>query len=422
MINSYEFGYPEYKRSNIISDAVASSKESMHEEYHGKYRALPVVEIRIEALVYRMENIRTKNLQKEWLAQHPDLPKDLFTCDPFSIEAQENQHQILKGLAKQEGLLNAFKDSSLQQKDAIICSDNGIVVNGNRRLCAWRELYYSDKTKYKHFETVRIAVLPDHDPEAMYDLEVALQIHSDMKAEYTWHAIAADCKEKTERGISVDIVAAKQGKSVKDIGTYIECYDYASEYLEGIGRPDEWTLVDKQYFAFQKIVQGRKSLTSPGDKELFQEIAKSMLQTPAKGDRLYNQIPEVVKNLDYIAPKLKEAFGIETESDEDDDELDVLSGNDDNTDSVENANVAAGIRKAENPTLVVDTVKIVLDTRSDIEKEKKKKSFILDQVTKAATCLNNAVSNIDDLMSKDGVARQLESIEATCIILKDWIK
>lgn len=41
---------------------------------------------------------------------------------------------------------------------------------------------------------------------------------------------------------------------------------------------------------------------------------------------------------------------------------------------------------------------------------------------KAATALTNAVSNLDDAMSKDGVAKQLENIEGALITLKDWVK
>lgn len=48
-------------------------------------------------------------------------------------------------------------------------------------MCMACTLYYSDRIKYNHFQTVRVAILPDHDPQGVYDLEVALQIHSDMK-------------------------------------------------------------------------------------------------------------------------------------------------------------------------------------------------------------------------------------------------
>lgn len=427
MIEQYQFGYPETKRKVAISEALTSSKENHYENYQGKYRPLPVIEIRIEALVYRMENIRTKNSQKEWLAQHPEYDRNFFLRDPFAIEVQETQHGLLKKLVDKENLLSAFKKDGkkdgMQQKDPLICSDNGIVVNGNRRLCAWRELYYSDKEKYKHFEMVRVAVLPNHDKMGMYDLEVELQIQSPMKAEYDWHSVAADAKEKSDAGIDLNIIAKKQGKTASEISTMIECYDYASEYLDSIGHPDEWSLVDKQYYAFREIVKGRKSLKNPGDKELFQEISKSILQTPAKGDRLYNQIPKIVANLEDISPKLTEVFGIDIDDEiEIEDDLDILGGGDQSDIDMKNAKIAEKIRTAENPAKVVDTVRIVIESKDEIEKEKKKKGFIFEQVIKAVTALNNAVSNLSDDMNKDGVARQIENIEAACTILKEWIK
>jgi len=44
-----------------------------------------------------------------------------------------------------ENLFKTFKENDkLQQTDPLICSSDGIIVNGNRRLCAWRELYYNN--------------------------------------------------------------------------------------------------------------------------------------------------------------------------------------------------------------------------------------------------------------------------------------
>ena len=370
----YHFGYPTPRRKAEISEAISSSKENFQINYQGKYRPIPVIEVRIGLLVYRMENIRTKSLQKEWLATHQDLSKNFFKEDPYCIEVQEIQHQILKSLASDEGLLAEFKSGKTQQTEPLICSDDGVVVNGNRRLCAWRELYYSDTEKYKHFQTIRVAVLPNHDPEGMYDLEVALQIHSDLKAKYVWHTVAADCKEQADKGIDIKLIANKQGKSPDEIRTLIECY-----------------------------------------------VAKFMLATPAEGNRLYDQIPRVVKNLPAIAAKLKDVFAINTEEQQDDD-LEILAGDDGDTSaSNQNALIAAGIRIADDPKLVVTTVQNVLETSAELEKEKEKKSYIFNQVMKAATLLNNAVSTLDSEMSKEGVGRQLDSIEAACDILRGWI-
>ena len=424
MEQTYLFGCPNNAQREIyISDAIRNRQtdETYLIEYRGKYRPLPIVEVPIEMPVYRIENIRTKSLQKEWLTQH-NLPKDFFIGDPFSIEAQENQHQILKMLINKEDLLKTFKDNDkLLQQEPLICSNDGIVVNGNRRLCAWRELYYKDRSKYAHFQTIRIAVLPDNDPQGMYDLEISLQIRSDMKAEYVWHAIAADYQEKFNSGFDINELARKQNKKPEDVSMYIECYNYAAQYLESIGHPDEWTLVDQNEYAFRQIVKGRKNISNPGDKELFQEITKAILMTPASGDRRYKQIPEVVSHLDMIASKLREVFNI-TIQDNHDDDLDLLIGGDTRTDGTFNSQIATGIRLADDPALVANTVKSVLEATDELEKEKKKKSFIFDQVMKAATLLTNAVSNLDDSMSKDGVEKQLENIEGACAVLKDWIK
>lgn len=421
----YTFGYPEWMREEYITKQLSNPQllDKHYEKYQGKYRPLPVIEVPIELLVYRMENIRTKTLQKEYIALTPECPKDIFTSDPNCIEAQETQHQILKKLVDKENLLSTFKDDDkLQQTEPLICSNNGIVVNGNRRLCAWRVLYYGNAKKYAHFSTVRVAVLPDNDSKGMEELEKALQIHSDMKAEYSWHTKAAHYKEKFDLGQSaVEIAGGSDNKKLaEEISISIACYEYATRYLDAIGHPDEWSRVDKSEYAFKQIVAGRKNLNNPGDKELFQEIAQSMLQVPASGERLYSQIPKVAKHLSTIATKLQEELQIEIQESEEDD-LDLLLGGDTKSDDT-NAQIAVGVRDANDSETVVKTVKLVLDTVEALDNEKKKKSYVFEQVKKAATLLTNAVSNWDDSMSKEGVGKQVENIEGALVFLKDWIK
>ena len=99
----------------------------------------------------------------------------------------------------------------------------------------------------------------------------------------------------------------------------------------------------------------------------------------------------------------------------------LLGGDNTNTGKV-NSQIASGIRSANSPELVVRTVKAVLESYDEIEKEKKKKTFVLDQVKKAADILSNTISNMDESMSKDGVKKQLDNIEVALEILKDWIR
>ena len=267
MEHTYQFGYPQSNRIVELQDKCSHNKETFSIEYQGKYKQLPVVEVRIELPVYRIENGRTVNLQKEYLAIHPDVQRTLFTSDPYSIEPQEAQHQLLKSLIAQENLIDAFKDGKLQQTEPLICSDDGILVNGNRRLCGWRELYYQNKEAYKHFQTIRVAVLPNHDPQGMQDLEVSLQIQSPMKAEYAWHAVAAMVKNMANRGIKIGVIADSLKMGSKDINEYIGCYDYAEQYLIDIGCPDQWSKVENSEYALKEIVKRRMGRI-PGS-ELF---------------------------------------------------------------------------------------------------------------------------------------------------------
>ena len=419
----YEFGYPTQTRIMEIQQLVENHRgEKQYIEYQGKYRDLPVVEVKIELPVYRIENVRTKNLQKEYIAKHPDISKDIFTADPYSIEAQETQHILLSTLVKRAELLKTFKDSTTQQTEPLICTDEGVVVNGNRRLCAWRELYYANREKYKHFQTVKIAVLPNHDPDALYDLEVALQIKKDIKDDYAWHTIAADFKEKIKI-IDINIFSKKQGKNAKEIIELIECYDYAESYLESIGHTDEWSLVDNDFYAFQRIVRGKNSLKeSPAESILFQEIANCFLKKPeaTKGERLYSRIPKIIPALHDISDSLQETLEVSVNGE--DDELDDLWGEDTESSDEAFLAVAEAVRNTDRPDVVVETANAVIDTYDQLEKEKKNKKYILNQVTSAAKILDKAIKNLNDNMDKKGVDKQIENIEACCYALRGWLK
>ena len=148
-----EFGYPLYKREAEIQELTEKSNEVYSLQYRGRERPLKVIEVSIALPVYRIENGRTINLQKEFIAKN-NKSKDYFTADPYSIETQKAQHELLKKLIEKEKLLDAFKKDKEVQHDPLICDNCGVIVNGNRRLCAWRELYKFDKQAYKHFQTI----------------------------------------------------------------------------------------------------------------------------------------------------------------------------------------------------------------------------------------------------------------------------
>ena len=133
-INEMEFGYLPYKREQEIRELTEISNEVYSLQYRGKERSLKIIEVSIALPVYRIENGRTINLQKEFIAKN-NKSKDYFTADPYSIETQKAQHELLKKLIEKEKLLDVFKKDNEVQHEPLICDNLGVIVNGNRRLC-----------------------------------------------------------------------------------------------------------------------------------------------------------------------------------------------------------------------------------------------------------------------------------------------
>ena len=47
-----------------------------------------------------------------------------------------------------------------KQTEPLLMTPDGIVINGNRRLAAMRELFQIDLSDYKSFQVVQVAILP----------------------------------------------------------------------------------------------------------------------------------------------------------------------------------------------------------------------------------------------------------------------
>ena len=74
-----------------------------------------------------------------------------------------------------------------EQREPLLITMNGVVVNGNRRLAAMRELFTERPGEFKHFSHVDCAVLPASiTPHEMRETEVRLQMRPETKLPYGW--------------------------------------------------------------------------------------------------------------------------------------------------------------------------------------------------------------------------------------------
>jgi hypothetical protein len=414
----HSYGAPLLIRQDELSKKVEQSQEYIWLEFMGKNRKIPIVEVRIGFLVYRLNNVRTKTLQLEYLATHPDKPSDLFTRDHDSIEAQTAQHKILEQLVEEEGLFKSFTTEGKQQIDPIISSSNGVVVNGNRRLCTWRKLFYGNKTQFPHFETIRVGVLPECDEFALQELESQLQIKRDMRAPYVWHSLAQLAIEMESQGRKMVDIAKMIDKTTAQTRELIDMYTYAEKFLQLQGTPNQWSHVNKDEYAFREIVKGRKKLSTTAEKELFESIAYSFIEGDRTGGRLYDTISDIPEALPEISKAL--LSHVDTEEIQLNTEVDEMLGLSSENDAT--GNMAIIIAQDEKRPIARNVAKRVIDTQRAIKKEVEEENFLLNQLSKANSFVENAIKKgMSDTANTDGVKAQLDAIESNVVKIRDWL-
>lgn len=228
-----ELGWPLPKRKRYLKELESQTSSKTHPvPFQGRTQYLPVRDIPLGLPLYRLENGRTTGRQAEYLAARPALPDDFFRADNELQTAQKAQHDILTKLAR--GPKNLFKEFDKgEQSEPIILSSTGSVINGNRRLSTWRELYESEPKKHRRFQTIEAVILPYCDDRDLDRLEADLQLKEDLKAEYSWTSTALMMREKRERFRYKDNeLASIYGFTKKSLQELFDCIDYADQYLD----------------------------------------------------------------------------------------------------------------------------------------------------------------------------------------------
>jgi len=411
-----------------LDEYYRSPSQPIHEEkFMNSEGRFPIISVPIGLPMYRLENIRTLSLQDEYLVKYPELPDDFFSRDNNSPEAQSVQHELLMKLSGLRDILATFRDTNNKQTTPLIITNKGFVVNGNRRLSCWRTLFFEDKRIYKHFEYVKVAILPEADEKAIEELEAELQIAPDIKADYLWHAEAKDMKKrKDERGESIKDIAKFYHLKPNEIDERIDMLFYAAEYLKRNNWDRQWSKLDKDDYAFREFVKSRKNLTDTVDKSLLESITYAYITT-SKGDegvegRLYGKIPEIRRYLKSIVKTISDEIPEITNNTQQLGDADLLS-----EEPFETPNDLVAIARSlvntskETQKKVVEISEQVIASEKVKEREKKSANYLIDQVRKANSSLENAINAIDDSVLTTGLMNILDSIEKKVSEIKEWL-
>jgi hypothetical protein len=385
-------------------------------------RDLPIIRIHQNIPRYRLENGRTASSQVEYLAKNPTAREDLFTGDPEMFDAQELQHKLLLDVADKSGLRKFFEDQANKQVEPVLLDHDGFVVNGNRRLSTWRDLYHEDKNKYGHFEYIDVVVLPQVDSKAIDRLEASLQIEKDIKADYTWDAEANMMLARREReGYSDEDLAELYGKKVSEVKELIDMRNYAAEFLKSRGKENMWSTVSGSELAFRRIVTTRQKVGSTGRQELFKEAAFALIDKPEEvKDSLHDAINGMANSIEPIVEQLKSAFDVKPPQGDAAAEA-LFGGVVKKNDSVELA-LTKEIAKPENAKKARDIIVDFIESQKLLKRENKSANRLLDNCVKANALLQESINfGLSPDTKIEGVEAQLQTIESQIQKIREFL-
>lgn len=404
------FGWTKPARLREFELRLANDLPTHRVVIQGQVKDIPIIRVPIDLPKYRMSNGRTASLQVEYIAKEPQVRRDLFKGDPELWDAQETQHRLLLQLGRVADLAKYFQDSAKKQVDPILLDENGFVVNGNRRLSTWRELYHTNPTQYGHFADIDVAVLP-HCTERQVDrIEAMLQIEKDIRGDYYWDAQANMLEAKLQDGFTPAELAELYKMKPDEITELLDMRAYAADYLSSRGNADMWSQVSGEEFSFRRLVQSRKKVTGISKQEILKEATFTLIDDPSAVGRLYTAIPELAANIDKVSARLAAEFPNTSSAMSSD--LDALFGGGPTKDSDADSLIAALQDEATRPK-ARDIIADVLEEQRQLKRDRKTSGYLLDMIAKANGALEVAVKDgLRAESSRNGVAKQLDAIDA----------
>lgn len=408
------------ERETLIAERLEHSDQTGETiyDFRGDKYTPKVISLPINVPVYRMTNCRTFSGQKSEIASK-GLEPDFFFGGQESSTAQQAQHEILVKLSK-KGTSSVTPIFGLLEKEGqrqeILITTSGVVVNGNRRLSAMRELYASksgsDREPFSH---IRCAVLPaDITPDEIDDIEADLQARPQAKLEYDWIGDAQLIRRQVAKeGRSAKDVAERLRRSKSDIENVLQALAEADLYLSNwVEQPGRYELVSAEGQQIFGDIPKSIAKKSPELQDASRAIAWSIFENR---DRITGRIYSLNPAFGKLAPKVLELLGEQLDIDPVDDESDDLFGDFsveiDDEDSDENYGaIITALRNEETKDDAVTALLEACETAIELDRGQKSEKAALKALSAAHAKLSTVDASTSGEKFLPAMLKQVESI------------
>jgi hypothetical protein len=419
---------PKHERESKIAAASQNPLErTTFHEYQNSAQQLPVIRVAIELPIYRMANGRTRTEQLKYLRQNALIPT-FFSAGQENQEAQQAQHVLLEQFSR-EGSNSIIPIATIleegKQTDPILITSSGVVVNGNRRLSAMRELHASGEAQFKTYSHVNALVLPAAISEKeIKEIELRLQMQPETKLPYTWVNEALTISDLMNTGFSREEIATDMRKTQKEVDVVLQALQHAQIYLkEWKKQPEQYDLVEKG--AQQLFMDMAKLLKDKTGEEL--EVSRRIafvVQDNSKkmGTRAYDFNFSFGKKSSEVAEALAGRLGLDltaTQDEESSDGLEIVI--DEDTEGTSFKPLIEALDDSSRRDEIAEELIAVCESIKSAEQDEKRGQAALKAIKDANTRLTEVdLSNADAATYKSMLA-QLESIIARATKLREQI-
>lgn len=243
-----------------VKEALQAKSVRQEHKFRGGRDILPVISLPQHYPVYRLENYRTRDQQLSLIASGKVSEGFFNSAKREDPSVQQEQHDLLLHQAKRgsgESIKPIYDELArvAEQTEHLILTADGVVVNGNRRLCAMRELYEADRTAYGSFANVNCLILPESaTTREILELEIGLQMQPETKLPYEWTALGRAVRDLRTQRMNDDDIASLMNRDKQDIQRAATMIDAADLYLnEWLNKPNAYNLLDDTEQAFKQV-------------------------------------------------------------------------------------------------------------------------------------------------------------------------
>lgn len=388
-------------------------------DFRSQKTKLKVIRVDINLPVYRMENFRTYTDQREFIAKEK-LDADHFLKGQELQSVQQQQHEILKKLAAKgkSGSVTPIIDVLQKdgQRESILISSTGVVINGNRRLAAMREIGK---------DYVDCMVLPaDATADEIVDIEANLQAKPETKLDYDWIGDAQLINRLVHMGRTPKEVADRLNRAESDIKNSLQALVEAEIYLrDWADAPGEYSRVrddaGQLFKDLPKLMAGKDQALQQGSRA----IAWSLFDNRDKiQGRIYAFNPAIGKLAADVLERLSEELDVPITADTDDGDTGGLEIDFGEVNDIDYTALIERLRGDETKDEAIEALVEACQAAIDAHAGVKSTKAALKAITQAHSKLASVDVSTAAPETYPGMLKQLESIAAVVVKLQDKVK